>query len=462
VYAGADFGIEFRLLGSVEVAAGNRVIETGSLKQRALLVALLLQLNHPVPADTLVEDLWGDSPPASVAQSLQSLASRLKRALEPATGPSDHGASPRLRGRDGGYVLEADPDSLDTVRFERFLASGRDALATNRPEAAVEALEAGLALWRGPALGELSDRPFARLEASRLEEARMTAVEELAEAHLALGRAEEALARLSTHVGQHPLRERPWGQLMLALYRLGRQADALRAYQRLRRTLAEELGVDPTPELRSLEERILRHSPDLAGPEISKAPASPRRSADIVVFLFTDIESSTRRWEGDQEAMANDLARHDGLLLDAVEATGGDVFSHTGDGFCVAFSTVTDALEAAVTAQRSLRAATWSSPVPLQVRMAVHAGAAEHRAGNWFGPTLNRTSRLLATAAGGQVVCSQVAVDLSQDALGAGQIGQAVLAEIDEPDTAGQLVLAEVDGDLRAHDLPAGGGGQEA
>src|SRR5207237_557884 len=119
------------------------------------------------------------------------------------------------------------------------------------------------ALWRGPALGELADRPFARLAAGRLEEARMTAVEELAEAHLALGRAEDALARLTTHVGQHPLRERAWGQLMLALYRLGRQADALRAYQRVRHILAEELGVEPTPELRSLEERILRQSPDL-------------------------------------------------------------------------------------------------------------------------------------------------------------------------------------------------------
>ncbi len=273
MYRGGSHGIEFRLLGSVEVAAGNRVIEIGSLKQRALLVALLLRLNHPVPADTLVEDLWGDAPPPSVAQSLQSLASRLKRALETADGAlGDGGAAARLSGSRRRLRPRSRPRLRRRLRFERLLAAGRDALAAGQADAAVEALEAALALWRGPALGELSDRPFAQLEASRLEEARMTAVEELAEAHLALGRAEDALARLTTHVGRHPLRERAWGQLMLALYRLGRQADALRAYQRVRHILAEELGVDPTPELRSLEERILRQSSDLEGPEVLPAP----------------------------------------------------------------------------------------------------------------------------------------------------------------------------------------------
>ena len=463
MYGGGNHRIEFRLLGSVEVAAGNRVIEIGSLKQRALLVALLLRLNHPVPADTLVEDLWGDAPPQSVAQSLQSLASRLKRALE--TAERDDGApAGRLRGRDGGYVLEAEPESVDAVRFERLLSAGREALTTGHADAAREAFEAALALWRGPALGDLSDRPFARLEASRLEEARMLALEELAETYLTLGRAEDALARLTIHVGRHPLRERAWGQLMLALYRLGRQADALRAYQQVRHILAEELGVDPTPELRSLEEQILRQSPDLAGPATPPAPAP--RSADIVVFLFTDIEASTRRWEGDQEAMANDLARHDGLLLDAVEATGGDVFSHTGDGFCVAYATVPDALRAAVAAQRALLEAAWSSPVPLRVRMAVHAGAAEHRAGNWFGPTLNRASRLLATAAGGQVVCSQVAVDLSRDELPRGvglvDLGEHRLADLSRPERVYQVthpdLIAEFPPlqslDTRHHNLP--------
>ena len=134
MYGGDSHGIEFRLLGSVEVAAGNRIIEIGSLKQRALLAALLLRLNHPVPADTLVEDLWGDTPPPKVTQSLQSLASRLKRALETADGTVGAPVVARLRGRDGGYVLEADPDSVDAVRFERLLAAGREARSTGHTD----------------------------------------------------------------------------------------------------------------------------------------------------------------------------------------------------------------------------------------------------------------------------------------------------------------------------------------
>ena len=465
MYAGESRGIEFRVLGSIEVAAENRIVEIGSLKQRALLAALLLRLNRSVSVEVLVEDLWGDAPPTSVSTTLQSLVSRLRRALE-AAGAGAAGPPARLRARDGGYILEAAPDCVDAVRFERLLAEGREGLASGRPEAAAKSLEAALALWRGPALGELSDRPFARFEASRLEEGRLSAVEELVEAQLTLGRAEDAVARLTAHVGQHPLRERPWGQLMLALYRLGRQADALRAYQRLRHILAEELGVDPTPELRRLEEQILRQAPDLLVPAVAPPRGPHRRTADIVVFLFTDIEASSRRWEGHQEAMAGDLAHHDELLLDAVEATGGDVFTHTGDGFCVAFPTVRHAFEAAVSAQRKLQQANWTSPGPLRVRMAVHAGPAEHRAGNWFGPTLNRASRLLATAAGGQVVCSQVAFDLGQDELPSGvgltDLGEHRLADLARPERVYQVTHPELPGefpplrslDVRRHNLP--------
>ena len=271
-------------------------------------------------------------------------------------------------------------------------------------------LEAALALWGGSALGDVSDQPFARLEAHRLEEARLAAVEDLAEGLLIAGRPQDAVASLESHVVEHPLRERPWGQLMRALYQVGRQADALRAYQQLRRILGEQLGVEPTPELRRLEEQILLQSTEVAAPVTPAANAgAPVPATGTVAFLFTDIEASTRRWESDQEAMARDLARHDALLLELVAAHDGEAFSHTGDGFCVAFPTVPAALVAAVAVQRKLVETAWSSPVPLRVRMAVHAGAAERRAGNWFGPTLNRTARLMATAAGGQVVCSHIA-----------------------------------------------------
>ncbi|HMC79723.1 MAG TPA: BTAD domain-containing putative transcriptional regulator, partial [Acidimicrobiia bacterium] len=200
---GETHGIEFRLLGAVEVIAGDRVIEIGSPKQRALLASLLVRLNRLVPVDVLVDDLWGESPPASVQATLQSLVSRLRRALEGA-GPATGGGTPRLRGRDGGYVLEAALDRVDAFRFDRLVAEGRQALAGGGAALAAEKLEAALTLWRGAALAELSDRPFARLEAQRLEEARLGAVEDLAEALLALGRAQDALARLKTHVAEHP------------------------------------------------------------------------------------------------------------------------------------------------------------------------------------------------------------------------------------------------------------------
>jgi predicted ATPase/class 3 adenylate cyclase len=410
-------------------------------------------LNRVVATDVLVEHLWGDAPPPTVGSTLQSLVSRLRRTIE-GGGPAAGGGGPRLRGRDGGYVLEAAPDRVDAVRFDRLLAEGRQALGRHDGDTATARLAEALDLWRGPAFGELADRPFARLEAQRLEEARLAAVEDLADALLAVGRAEEALERLKPHVAEHPLRERAWGQTMLALYRLGRQAEALRAYQGLRHTLAEELGVDPSPELRRLEEQILRQTPELASPGGPVRPAGePRWSGDIVVFLFTDIEGSTRRWEADREAMAADLARHDALVLDVAASHGGEVFSHTGDGFCVGFPTVRAAFDTAVGIQRRLRDEPWSSSEPVRVRMAVHAGPAQRRAGNWFGPTLNRTARLLATAAGGQIVCSQVAADLGGDDLaplvGLTDLGEHRLADLTRRERIYQLTHPDLPADFR-------------
>jgi predicted ATPase/DNA-binding SARP family transcriptional activator len=244
-------GIAFRLLGPVDVTVDGRVVEIGSAKQRALLAALLVRVGTVVPVETLVDDLWGEDPPPAVASTLYSLASRLRRVLADAA---------RLRSRDGGYVLDAAPTAVDAVRFDRLVGSARQ---TGDAGGAVNALTEALTLWRGAAFGDCADLPFARDEARRLEEARPTAVEDLAEALLALGRPQDALDRLETHVAHHPLRERAWAQTMLALYRLGRQAEALHAFRRLRRALADELGVEPMPQLRRLAERILHQDPDL-------------------------------------------------------------------------------------------------------------------------------------------------------------------------------------------------------
>jgi predicted ATPase/DNA-binding SARP family transcriptional activator len=440
--------IEFRVLGAFEVASGGRALEIGSLKQRRLLAVLAVNLNRPVSIDALLEALWDDRLPASAVATTQSLVSRLRRLLAGVGKPGDLG----LRSRDASYVLEAEPDQVDANRFEALCGRGRDALAGGDPAGAAALLGEALSLWRGPALADMADREFARPVAARLDEARLAVVEDLAEAELALGQPGEALARLEGHVAAHPLRERAWGQRMVALYRLGRQAEALRVYQEVRRLLGEELGLEPTPVLRRLEQQILLQSPQLEGPteaglsaaiEPAPEPGGTRGPGDTVAFLFTDIEASTRRWEGDQEAMARDLARHDQLLRGAVDTAGGHVFSHTGDGLCAAFSTAAAALEAAMAGQRTLLGEQWVGLAPLRVRMAVHAGAAQRSEGNYLGPSLNRTARLLALASGGQVLCSQAAAELARDKLPAGvtltDLGEHRLADLSRPERVFQI-----------------------
>ena len=335
-----DHPVEVRLLGAAEVVVDGRVVEVGSAKQLALLIALALDAGTVVSTERLVEALWGEDPPETAHPTLRGLVYRLRKTLA----SDGEEAAPWLRGKGTGYVLDLGPDQIDAVRFERLAATGRDALARADVAGAADALREGLALWRGPALDGLAGWPGFGAEARRFHEARLGATEDLAAAELGLDRPGDALARLEPHVAANPLRERAWGQLMLALYRLGRQAEALRAYQQVRHVLAEELGLEPTPALHDLEAGILQHRPDLllGEPAIPARMASPARSRDFgdtVAFLFTDIESSTRRGEDDQDAMAADLARHDQLLTEACAGWDGSVFSHTGDGLRAAFPT---------------------------------------------------------------------------------------------------------------------------
>ena len=422
-------GMELRILGPCELAAAGSPVPLGSLKQRMLLACLVAELNRPVPVDRLVATLWGDGPPAAVETTLRSLVSRLRRVLA-SIPPGDGEAPIEIIGHDAAYLLRADPGSVDAHRFEEDVAAGRRALSAGDPFEASRCFRAGLARWRGPALTELADVGHARLEANRLEEARVAALEYLADAELAGGDPAGAQATMESVVTDHPLREAAWGRLMLALYRQGRQADALRTYQRARRLLVEDLGVEPGPELRKLEQQVLAQSPELEG------PAGPIHNT--VAFLFTDIEASTRRWEGDRQAMGADLARHDELLRSEVDRAGGRVFAHTGDGLCGSFPTAAAAVAAAVTAQRALLHQPWKAAEPLRVRMAVHAGAAESRGENWVGPPLNRTARLLSLAAGGQVLCSRAAADLAGDDLPAGvrlrDLGEHRLADLARPE----------------------------
>src|SRR5882757_1856451 len=450
-------GIEVRLLGPVEVVLDGQVLPLGSTKQKALLAMLGLRVNEAVSLDALVEELWGESAPPSASATAQSLVSRLRRALR--TGPAG-GAS--LPARGSGYALQIDPQRVDASRFTALAAAGREALARGDGSAAADALRAALDCWRGSALAGLAVEGRLLLEANRLEEERLGVVESLAEAELARGAHAAALTLIEPHVAEHPLREGAWASLMLALYRLGRQADALAAFQRLRAVLADEHGIDPTPALRELEAQILAQHPGLRAPTPAGAAAgtgevaAARAFGDTVAFLFTDIESSTRAWEGDPDAMSRTLAEHDRLLAEACEVWGGRAFGHTGDGMCAAFPTAAAAVGAAVAGQRALTGVT-----RVKVRMGVHAGEVEQRAGNYFGPTLNRTARLMALAWGGQIVCSAAAAGLAADRLADGidllDLGEVRLPDLTRPERVFQVRHPAISADfppLRARSGP--------
>ena len=278
------------------------------------------------------------------------------------------------------------------------------------PARAGDTLRAALALWRGRPYADLDHIPGLEAEVRRLEELRLIAVELRIDADLATGRHEAVIGELEALAAEHPLREGFRARHMLALYRAGRQAEALRAYQRTREVLADELGIDPSPELQQLEERILSHDPDLATPQATVTQA--------LAFLFTDLEGSTVLWETRPEHMRTALAQHDELLAKAIEEHGGRVFKHTGDGVLTVFSDTPAAARAAVAAQRRLADAAWSGIDPLKVRMGIDAGEAEARGGDFFGPALNRAARIMASAHGGQIVLSAAANDALQHEAG--------------------------------------------
>jgi DNA-binding SARP family transcriptional activator/streptogramin lyase len=249
--------IDYRILGPLEVSADGRVIDIGGPKQRALLAILLLHANESVPRGVLVHELWGERPPPGAQGSLDVYMSRLRKAL----GAAGNGQA--VVTRPGGYCLQLADGLLDVHRFERLVTEGRSALAGNAPEQAAASLREALALWRGNALGDLNCEPFAQVEAGRLEELRLGAAEDRIEADLALGRHADLVSELEALVATYPLRERLHGQLMIALYRCGRQAEALEAYQAARRTLVEELGLEPGPALQRLERAILQQDTSL-------------------------------------------------------------------------------------------------------------------------------------------------------------------------------------------------------
>jgi DNA-binding SARP family transcriptional activator len=249
--------VEFRILGPLEVRDGDRIVPLGGARQRAVLALLLTRANEVVSRDWLIDELWGERPPESAVNVLQTYVSHLRKAL----------SADRLVTRTPGYLIRVERDELDLFRFED-LATEADGA---EPAVAAKKLRAALELWRGTALADFAYDPFAQATITRLEELRITALERRIEADLALGRHGELVGELESLTGEHPLRERFRRQLMLALYRSGRQAEALATYQDARRVLVDQLGIDPSPSLQELERAILRQEPALESPDAAAA-----------------------------------------------------------------------------------------------------------------------------------------------------------------------------------------------
>ena len=272
--------MEFRILGPFEVWDEGSEVSLGAPKPRALLAVLLLHPNEVVPADRLIDELWGDNSPEDAAAALRINVSRLRKALPPDV----------LTTRSPGYAVRVEPDALDLHRFERLVNEGRSLLAGGLAADGSERLREALSLWRGPALVDFAYESFAQGAIARLEEIRLAAVELRIDADLALGRHDELVGELEALVAEHPLRERLRRYLMTALYRSGRQADALDAYQDTRRALVDGLGIDPSIALQELERAILRQDPAL-----DVEPPTPARVREVVErSILVAITNETR------------------------------------------------------------------------------------------------------------------------------------------------------------------------
>ena len=300
--------MEIRLLGPLEVRDGERVIDLPRRQQRALLAALALRAGEVVATERLVADLWGERAPATANGSLQNTVMALRKAL----------GRELVVTQAPGYRLVLEPEAVDANRFERLLAEARGA---EEPARRAALLEEALALWHGPALADLDEEHFARLEAGRLDELRLTAAEDRIDAELALGRHGALVGELETLVATNPLRERPCGQLMRALYRGGRQAEALEVYRSLRLALQDELGLDPSPELQALERKILQQDPELDPPVEAERerdlPAAERRLVSVLAAVppgEDDPEQLRRRLDVLLKRVREVLDRNDGLL----------------------------------------------------------------------------------------------------------------------------------------------------
>jgi DNA-binding SARP family transcriptional activator len=460
--------LEFRMLGPFEVCRGGEIVPLGPGRAAALLAMLLIHANEVVAADRLVEELWAGEPPATAPHALQVHVSSLRKLL---------GAGAIVTRRPG-YLLPVPAGACDAVRFESLLAEGGRALEDQAAADALRLLGEALALWRGPVLADLADQPFVA-EATRLEELRLVATERWVDAGLALGRHAELVSELEGMVRRYPLRENLWSQLIVALYRSGRQADALRTYQRLREVLAEELGLEPSPELRRLEGMVLRQDRELAAPAASEISGAGRAALSgpvtepgpdaaegaegdveevrVVTALFADLVGST--------PLAEQLAPEELSLIvnGAVErmascagALEGTVASRMGDGILALFG---DRAAHEDDAERAVRAglrileevAAYGEEVarswdvdPLQARVGIDSGpvVVGRADAQVLGDALNTAARLQAAASPGSALASAAVRHLTAELFDWGLPQQLSLKGKELPVEAAEVLAA--------------------
>jgi predicted ATPase/DNA-binding SARP family transcriptional activator len=404
--------VEFRILGPLEVVNHGQPLPLGRGRQRALLALLLLHANRTISSDLLIDALWGEKPPPTAIAVLQNYVAKLRRTLGPDA----------LVTRAGGYLLRVDPEDVDAARFERLVGDRR--------------FHDALALWRGPALADFAYEQFAHAETSRLEELRLNALEERIDADLASGRHGEVVAELEALVREHPLRERFRAQLMLALYRSGRQADALEACRDARRALVEELGIEPTAALKHLETAILRQDSSLDAPSGRPLPTG------TVTLLFTDIEGSTRLLQAVGDGYRELLEEHAAQLRHAFATHRGHEIDMQGDAFLVAFSEAKEAVRAAIDAQRALAAHSWPQGTDMRVRIGIHTGVPIVADRRYVGLDVHRGARICEAGHGGQILLAQTTADLVSDGFALRDLGEHRLKDLIEPVRLFQ-VLAE-------------------
>jgi DNA-binding SARP family transcriptional activator len=420
-------GVDFRVLGPVEARADGRVLTIPGARQRVLLALLLLRRGAPVARDELVDDMWGETPPEGAVNALQVAASRLRRALG--------GEARRLVGTPTGYRLLLEPGELDLERFERASEEGRRALAEEQPERAAARLRAALAEWQGRPLADVAFEPFAQVEIARLEALYAAAIEDRIQADLESGRHAELVPELEALVARHPLRERLRAQLMLALYRAGRQGEALEAYRDAARTLDAELGLRPGPELERVQRAILAQDADVrpvAAP--TATPAERRRST--ATLLFTDVVGSTRIRAklGDEEADAV-RREHDRRMRDALAVHRGREIKALGDGFLAVFGSAADAIACGVDVQRATDRQAHRGPVAVAVRVGIAAGDVAWEESDVFGTPVVEAQRLCMAADSAEILIADAVRLLAGSLTDAGleDAGERSLRGLDHP-----------------------------